>query len=97
MQICDTRLSSNNMTGNQTYFSKETQFALAAVSSKIFNNPPTFIHTTITIDEDSGIYIVYSNLSVLFIFSIALNCCLTVKIEYIVVSVQLQLMKFQVL
>ncbi|XP_053401006.1 uncharacterized protein LOC123523226 isoform X2 [Mercenaria mercenaria] len=51
--ICDTRLSADIMTENQTYFSKETQFALATVSSKVINNPPVFTETSITIDEDS--------------------------------------------
>ncbi|XP_053400990.1 uncharacterized protein LOC123541000 [Mercenaria mercenaria] len=51
--ICDTRLSADTRTENQTYFAKETQFALATVSSKIVNNPPKFMETSITMDEDS--------------------------------------------
>ncbi|XP_060596420.1 uncharacterized protein LOC132750448 [Ruditapes philippinarum] len=51
--ICDTRLSAESIKANQTYFSKETQFALATVAINLINSAPVFVETIIRMDENS--------------------------------------------
>lgn len=62
LQIYNTRLPPNSLVNNQSYLAKETQFAVAAVASKIVNNPPLFTYTSIEIDEDSGTSILKLNI-----------------------------------